>query len=115
LVFLPRSRARGSAWAHGKVGYTWITLLSFVGLIIGGFLLRLSPFLAVAFPNHDATVGDLARDVLAINYARLVTEVGGWNEKEAWEALCRVIVMQTCVAREKITPNARIVDDLRID
>jgi hypothetical protein len=100
---------------YGHVGVGLIALLAFVGFIIGGFLLRFSPFLAVAFPNHNTTVGDLARDVLAINHARLVNEVGGWNEKEAWEALCRVIVIQTRVAREKITPEARLVDDLLID
>lgn len=97
------------------VDYRWIALLFLLGLIVGGFLVKLSPALAVAFPNHDATVGDLAKDVLAINHARLVDEVGSWNKKEVWEALCRVIVMQTAVAREKIRPEALIVDDLGID
>jgi hypothetical protein len=82
---------------------------------VGGFLIRLSPVLAVAFPNRDATVGDLARDVVAVNHARLVDEVGSWNKKDVWEALCRVIVIQTGVAHEKITPGAGIFDDLRID
>ena len=97
------------------VDYRWIALLFLLGLIVGGFLVKLSPPLAVAFPNHDATVGDLAKDVLAINHARLVDEVGSWNKKEVWEALCRVIVMQTAVDREKIRPEALIVDDLGID
>jgi hypothetical protein len=97
------------------VGYGWIALLSFVGLAVGGFLIRLSVPLAVVFPNNDATVGDLARDVLAINHARLVEEVGSWNKKDVWEALCRVIVMQTAVDREKITPDTFIVDDLGIN
>jgi hypothetical protein len=104
-----------TAGVYGGVGYGSIALLAFLGLIIGGFLIRLSPVLAVAFPNHDATVGDLARDVLAINHARLVDEVGTWNNKDVWKALCRVIVMQTSVAREKIKPEASIVDALRID
>ena len=97
------------------VDYGWIALLFLFGLIVGGFLIKLSPALAVAFPNHNATVGDLVRNVLAINHARLVDEVGSWNKKEVWEALCRVIVMQTAVAREKIRPEAPIVDDLGID
>ena len=37
------------------------------------------------------------------------------NEKEAWETLCRLIVLQTAVAREQITPEAHIVDYLGID
>jgi hypothetical protein len=53
--------------------------------------------------------------VLAINHARLVAEIGSWNKNDAWEALCRVIVMQTAVDREKIKPEALIVDDLGID
>jgi hypothetical protein len=100
---------------YRRVGYGWIALLFFLGLVVGGFLIRLSPVLAVAFPNRDATVGDLARDVLAVNHARLVDEVGSWNKKDVWEALCRVIVIQTAVAREKITPEAGIIDDLGID
>jgi len=107
-----------SAFAAGMVGrvrYPWFVLLFFLGLIIGGFLIKLSPGLALAFPNHDATVGDLTRDVLAVNHASLLTEVGGWNNKDVWETLCRVIVKQTSVAREDITPEASFVDDLRMD
>jgi hypothetical protein len=48
----------------------------FLGLIMGGFRIRLSPALAVAFPNQDAIVGDLAKDVLSVNHARLVEGVG---------------------------------------
>jgi len=100
---------------YRRVGYGWIALLFFLGLVIGGFLIRLSPALAVVFPNHDATVGDLARDVLAVNHARLVDQVGSWNKKDVWETICRVIVMQTAIAREKISPEAGIVDDLGMD
>ena len=89
--------------------------MSFLGLIVGIFLIKLSPPFAVAFPSHDVTVGDLARDVLAVNHARLVDEVGYWNKGDVWEALCQVIVTQTAVAREEIRPEARIVDDLGID
>ena len=100
---------------YGRVDFGWIALLSIGGLVVGGVLIKLSPPFAVEFPNNDATVGDLARDVLAINHARLVDEVGSWNKKDVWEALCRVIVMQTAVTREKITPEAGLVDDLGID
>jgi hypothetical protein len=47
-------------------------------------------------------VGDLARDVLAVNHGRLVEEVGSWNKKDVWEALCRVIVIQTGIASKKL-------------
>jgi hypothetical protein len=47
----------------------------FLGLIVGSFLIKLSPGLAVAFPNRDITVGDLVRDVLAINHARIVDDL----------------------------------------
>lgn len=67
------------------------------------------------FPHNDATVGDLARDVLTANHARLAKEVGGWTKKDVWETLCRAIVEQTGIAREDVTPEARIMDDLRID
>lgn len=100
---------------YGGAGYGWIALLFFLGLVIGGFVIRLLPVLAVAFPKQDATVGDLARDVLAINHATLVDEVGSWNKKDVWETLCRVIVIETGVAREKITPESRFVQDLGMD
>ena len=75
----------------------------------------LFPYQAVVFPNSEATVGDLARDVLAINHARLVDEVEGWNKKDAWEALCGVIAMETFVSREKITAGSSFVDDLGVE
>ena len=95
-----------------RAGAGGLALLFFLGLVAGGFLLRISPELAVEFPHDEATVGDLARDVLALNHGRLAAEVGSWSKDEVWETLCRVIVMQTGVEREKIGPEARIVDDL---
>lgn len=89
-------------------------MLFVLGLIAGGFAIKLSPSLAVAFPTRNVTVGDLARDVLAANYARLASEIGSSN-KDVWEALCRVIVTQTGVAPDKITPQAGIVADLGVD
>ncbi len=96
-------------------GPAGLALLFLLGLVVGGFLVKFSPALAVAFPNRDSTVGDLARDVVAINHGRLVAEIGTWNKNDVWDILCRIIVMQTAVERDKITPEARIVDDLGID
>lgn len=100
---------------YSGASYKWISLLFILGLVVGGFAIKLSPSLAVAFPNRNVTVGDLARDVLAINYAHLASEIGSSNKNDVWEALCRVIVLQTGVAPDKITPQARIVGDLGID
>ncbi len=100
---------------YARAGFAWLLMLFFLGLVLGALLMKWSPSLAVEFPNHDATVGDLARDVLAVNHARLVDEVGGWNKKDVWESLCRVIVIETSVAPEEITPEARILSDLGID
>jgi hypothetical protein len=93
----------------------WTLLSAFLGLFVGGILIKLTPRLAIAFPNHDATVGDLARDVLALNHARLVSDIGSWNKVDAWETLRRVIVMQTSIEPEKIHRDALIGNDLGID
>lgn len=100
---------------YAGISHGWIVPLLSLGLIVDAFMIKLTTPLAFAFPKHDATVGDLARDVLALNHARLVDEVGFWNKKDVWEALCRVIVLQTAVDREKMDPEARIVGDLGID
>lgn len=100
---------------YARIGFVGLVVLFFIGLVLGALLMKCSPSLAVEFPNNDATVGDLARDVLAVNHARLVEEVGGWNNKDVWDSLCRVIVIETSVAPEQITPEARILSDLGID
>jgi acyl carrier protein len=93
-----------------------LILLPF-GILIVVFVLsvKLSRPLAIAFPHRAVTVGDLAKDILARNHAQLAASVGGWNKKEVWDALCRVIVNQTGVDREKVKPQARIVKDLGVD
>jgi acyl carrier protein len=98
-----------------RAGLPAIGLLSLVGWMAGLFLVALTPALAVNFPSSEATVGDLARDVLALNQARVSGELRGIKKSEIWESLSRLIVLQTGVAREKITPEARIADDLGID
>ena len=86
-----------------------------VGVAAGIVSVRLTPALAVVFPNGETTVGDLVRDVVAINHGRLVDMVGGWSEKDVWDALCRTIFRETGVEREQITPDARFVEDLGLD
>jgi hypothetical protein len=96
-------------------GVTGILMAAVAGVFAGIAALRLVPTCAVAIPNGEATIGDLARDVLATNHAQFVSEVGGWNDREVWETLCRIIVNQTGVDRHLITREAGIVDDLGID
>jgi len=103
----------GAACIHARVA--GVGLAAFVGLIIGLVALRFLPGFALAFPNREETVGDLARDVLALNQAQFATEVGGWNDREVWETLCRIIVNQTGVERHLIKRGALIVDHLGID
>jgi hypothetical protein len=100
---------------YHHVGLGWLVCLLLCGLILGGLMLKASPALATEFPNHDETVGDLARDVLAANHARLAEQVGGWNHNDVWETLCRLIILQTGVSGEQITPDAHIVRDLGIE
>lgn len=99
----------------GMMDSGWMPFLFILGLVVGGLLMRMSPSLAVEFPKKAGTAGDLTRDVLAANYARLSEEVGSWNRQEVWESLCRLIVEQVGVAREEIKPEALIVRDLGIE
>lgn len=85
-----------------------------IGLLGGLALPHRIPRLAKAFPLGAHTVGDLARQVLALNYRALADEAKSWNERDVWEALRTVFVEQTGVRREDVTPGARIAEDLRI-
>jgi hypothetical protein len=100
---------------YARVGAAGLAGLFVVGVVIGGLLLQLAPTLAVAFPHRQATVGDLARDVAAMNHARLIEEIGGWNKNDVLETVCQLITRQTDVPREMISPESLIVDHLGID
>ena len=90
-----------------------VVLAGFVFFVSLGF--RLSRPLANAFPSGIETAGDLAREVLSRNHAQLAAEVGSYNTEEVWDSVCRLIVNQTGVEREKVRPEARIVKDLGVD
>lgn len=104
-----------SGGAYAGYHMSTLLLLSIPGLLLGAVLIALTPWLAIELPNKVVTVGDLAKDVLAINYGRLANDLGSGSTKELWEALRRIIVIQTAVPIEKITPEARFVDDLGIN
>lgn len=104
-----------AAFLYFQLALHWAPLLFVFALFAGAALLRAFPNLATEFPSNIATAGDLAREVLAANYATLSQNAGGHTPNELWDALCRTIVDETGVPRERITPEARIVDDLGID
>ena len=94
----------------------WMVLgLSIPGLYAGTLMVWMATPFARGFPRGVNTVGDLAKIVLAQNYSRPVAELGGQNRKDIWDKLCLVIVKQTGVNASEVFPEARIVDDLRID
>lgn len=97
-----------------RVALTWYPLLLLLGLIVGALFLKLLQGWATEFPRLCLTVGDLAKSVLAANHAQFVRDAGGVNRKELWETLCRIVVVETGVAREKIYRETRILADLGI-
>ncbi len=116
LIFIVAGITLAVSWGV-DAGYNFGTLLPFsiLGFLIGGLFVALTPWLAIELPNNVVTVGDLAKDVLAINYGRLASDIGSGSPKELWEALRRIIVIQTAVPIEKITQESRFVDDLGIN
>lgn len=92
-----------------------VLALSLLGFAAAGLFLRFSPTLAIALPKERMTVGDLSKDVVALNHAKLIEQVRGWNEREVWETICRLIMILTGIKRDKLTPEAAIVGDLGID
>jgi hypothetical protein len=111
--------AAGIAAADYGFGLAWspmwiplYLLFALLGLVLGVLLTRVTPPIPIGPPGPWATVGDLARDFLAANHARLVEEVGHWNRKEVWEILCRVVAQHSDVPSHKITPETSFVGDL---
>src|SRR5690349_19898404 len=45
---------------YGQSGFAWVPLLMILGLVVGGLLIKFSPYLTFAFPNRNITVGDLS-------------------------------------------------------
>jgi acyl carrier protein len=89
--------------------------LSLLGLCVAALFMRITMPLALGFPSGVVTVGDLAKSVLAINYSRLLEEIGQQNRKDVWDALCAVMIEQLGVKASQIKPDASIANDLRID
>jgi len=60
------------------------------------------------------TVGDL-HNCLVRKWEAKPKDVRRNSREPTWQALCDVIVDQLAVGPDQVTPNARIVKDLRID
>jgi len=105
VTYVYRARSGASLALWGVVGIVFIMYA----------VSKLCAPLAVAFPDHAVTIGDLARGVLSRNYRQLAASIGGYNEADVWEALRGVIADQTGVEKDKVRPDARIVADLGID
>jgi hypothetical protein len=58
------------------------------------------------------TFGQLAKEILARNYALLAEEAGAWNPHEAWNCLRLLIAFQVGLKIEDVTRNAEFVNDL---
>ncbi len=95
-------------------GFAAILASAVVGSILGLTALRFAPGFAVVLPNGEVTVGDLARDVLALNHAQFAADAGGWNDRDVWETLCRILAHQTGIEPSEIGREDRILDDLGI-
>jgi hypothetical protein len=62
----------------------------------------------------EARHSNIAADLRTVSTLQ-IGYVNGWSEAEAWETLCRLIIIQFSVKRHKITPEARLVTDLGLD
>lgn len=91
-----------------------ITLVYLCCLSAAGLLLWITRPLAFGFPDGVATVGDLAKSVLSINYAPLLASIGQPNRQDVWDTLSGLIMKQFGLSREQIRPEATIMDDLGI-
>jgi hypothetical protein len=92
-----------AATRFSLIGWTDRTVFDSLILMAGNWLLAAVFWLAAmvatrplvwGLPGGCDTVGDLVNNVLAKNYGALSDEAGGWNEKEVWKALRRLIADQ---------------------
>lgn len=100
--------------ALGKLPPWMLSLAFLLGFAAGMGLISVATPFANEF-SAGKTVGDLARDVLMKNHAKIAEQAKGWNASEVWETLCRFLVTASGVDRRKIRRDAGIVADLGID
>jgi acyl carrier protein len=74
--------------------------------------LRLTRALASEVPPDCATIRGLVQRILRMDFRRVQEQVGSVNEREVWWVLRGIIVEMLGVAPERVTPQARLVEDL---
>ncbi len=103
---------------HPRGPVNWLVFTTF-GLILVCFLkYRIVHFLttpwAVCFPDEYATVRGLLRWLLLRDYGRILAQDAEWHDDEVWPFLQELLAKAFEVRREKITPDADFVRDLRV-
>jgi len=95
------------------VGWPWHWLLILPGFVV--FLLAcltVDALFGTELPDHLQTVGELAKAVLAKNFAKLSGEVTAYDRNEVWESVQILVADQLDVDLEKVTKESRFVADL---
>jgi acyl carrier protein len=88
-------------------------IFSLLGLCI--FFYRITIPLATEFHSDFASVGNLTKEILRMNYGAISDECGRASEKEVWESLRSIIVNQIGISRDAITKEVSFVKDLKMD
>jgi acyl carrier protein len=77
-------------------------------------MMATTPF-ATLFPREWQTVRGTVQAALTLNYAKISTQVPGWNRQEIWECLRAIIVEQLGVSTQDVTSSAEFVKDFGAD
>jgi hypothetical protein len=105
-------------WSH-PWGLFWLPLVgttAIIGVMTMAGLYAATPFLARELPVR--TVGELAKQLLGMNLAKLGPEEGGGEppaKGDVWQRIVFLFCDQMQLDWEQITPEARISEDLLID
>jgi acyl carrier protein len=89
-------------------------LAVFESILVAALLLWTVSPLAREFPGSCQTVGDLAKLGLAYNHGKITSEYGVSSGSEVLMALRQMIAAEESIDIEKITPDTRFPEDLKI-
>ena len=68
--------------------------------------------LATSWPRGIRTVGDLSQTILQMHYGIVVRREYGFSRDEVWCILQEIVAGVLGIDRERVTPEARFVEDL---
>jgi hypothetical protein len=93
--------------------------LGWGAVFFGGLVLDIGAIyacvpLARSLPSNSETFGDLAKAVLAKNYAAFATRNAGSSEEDVLSSLRTLIASETGISLYKVLPETRIPADLNI-